>query len=66
MRGTVDILKELHAKGYVLHIVSNVGPRRFKTLKERFPQIMELFAMAKVNNGKAHAHHKKTKSTVFY
>ena len=54
MRGTVDILKELHAKGYVLHIVSNVGPRRFKTLKERFPQIMELFAMAKVNNGKAH------------
>lgn len=52
--GTVDILKELHTRGYILHIVSNVGPRRFKTLKERFPQIIDLFDAAKINNGKAH------------
>ena len=37
MRGTVEILKELHAKGYVLHIVSNVGPRRFKSTQRTIP-----------------------------
>ena len=65
MRGTVDILKELHTKGYNLHIVSNVGPRRFKTLRERFPQIMDLFDKAKVNNGKAHAIIKKPNPQFF-
>lgn len=49
--GTVEILKELKNKNYTLHIASNIGPRRFKTLKEKFPDILDLFDAAKINNG---------------
>ena len=65
MDGTVEILKELKAKGYVLHIASNVGPRRFKRLKERFPLIMNLFDDAKTNNGKANGIIKKPNPQFF-
>lgn len=51
MDGTVELLKELRTKGYVLHIASNVGPRRFKTLQSRFPIVMNLFDKAMINNG---------------
>ena len=46
----VDLLKELKAKGYELHIVSNIGERRFEFLKKRYPDIIALFDKAKITN----------------
>ncbi len=54
MNDMVCILKELKTKGYELHIVSNVGPRRFKALKKHLPQVINLFDRVKINNGDVH------------
>jgi len=48
---TVDILKELKSQGYTLHIASNIGPRRFAALQNRYPNIIGLFEKATINNG---------------
>lgn len=51
INSTVTLLKELKAKGYELHIMSNIGPRRFEYLKTHYPDIIALFDKAKINNG---------------
>jgi FMN phosphatase YigB (HAD superfamily) len=48
---TIDILKELKSQGYILHIASNIGPRRFTALQNRYPDIIGLFEKATINNG---------------
>lgn len=52
--GMVSLLKALKAKGYELHIMSNIGPRRFTYLQQRYPHIIGLFNKAKINNGDIH------------
>lgn len=47
----VSILKELKAKGYTLHIISNIGPRRYPMLCSRFPELMSQFEQAKIIKG---------------
>jgi FMN phosphatase YigB (HAD superfamily) len=47
----VNLLKRLKAKGYELHIVSNIGPRRFHSLQKRYPDIIAIFDKANINNG---------------
>lgn len=49
--GMVNLLKDLKAKGYELHIVSNIGHRRLEFLKKRCPDIIALFDKAKITNG---------------
>jgi len=46
--GMDQIIKELADRGYNLHILSNIGPRRFKQLKEDFPPIISQFSQAKI------------------
>ncbi len=41
--GMEHLIQELHAQGYQLHILSNIGPRRFKQLSLEFPQIINCF-----------------------
>ncbi len=57
--GAVALVKELKNRGCDVHIMSNIGPRRFETLCVRFPAIMGLFSAAKINNGNAGALLKK-------
>jgi FMN phosphatase YigB (HAD superfamily) len=47
----VDLLKELKENGYELHILSNIGPRRFEFLQKRYPDIIALFDKVKITNG---------------
>lgn len=49
--GMPELLEELNNRGYALHIASNIGPRRFKSLQERYPDILRLFESATISNG---------------
>ncbi len=51
IKKTVDILHRLKNIGYELHIVSNIGPRRYQHLCKQFPALIKLFSCAKINNG---------------
>jgi len=42
------LLKKLSNKGYELHILSNIGPRRFEQLSKDFPEIISLFKKVKI------------------
>jgi len=46
--GMEQLIQELHAQGYQLHILSNIGPRRFKQLSLDFPQIINCFDEVKI------------------
>jgi len=46
--GMETIVKELADQGYTLHILSNIGPRRFKQLSQDFPQVIGNFKTAKI------------------
>lgn len=46
----VTIVQKLKSHGYSLHVVSNIGPRRYRTLCEKYPEIMNLFDKAKTIN----------------
>lgn len=59
IKGTVSILHQLKDLGYELHIVSNIGPRRYHYLTQKFPELMNLFVAAKINNGDGLAIQKK-------
>jgi FMN phosphatase YigB (HAD superfamily) len=62
---TVNILEELKARGYCLHIISNIGQHRLKCLYERYPHIIDLFDEIKTNNGNACAMVKKPSKQFF-
>lgn len=47
----VVLMKELKAKGYQLHMVSNCGPRRLAFTKEQFSEIVSLFDCIYCSNG---------------
>ncbi len=47
----VRLLQQLKARGYELHILSNVGPERLKRLQERYPEVIGLFDKMLINNG---------------
>jgi HAD superfamily hydrolase (TIGR01509 family) len=45
---TDTIVKDLIQQGYTLHILSNIGPRRFKQLSNDFPQLIGYFKTIKI------------------
>lgn len=46
--GTDHIVKDLAQHGYTLHILSNIGPQRFKQLSNDFPQLIGYFKRVKI------------------
>jgi len=46
--GTDTIVKDLVQQDYTLHILSNIGPRRFKQLSDDFPQLIGYFKRVKI------------------
>lgn len=50
---TIELIKKLKAKGYTIDIISNIGPSRFAALQKKYPEIMNLFSYAQINNGNA-------------
>jgi len=50
---SVRILQTLKARGYELHILSNVGPDRLRRLREKYPDVIGLFDKMLINNGDA-------------
>ncbi len=51
--GMAEIVHKLHSRGYTLHILSNIGPRRFKQLSLDFPSIINYFDSAQIIQPKA-------------
>lgn len=62
---TVALLHACKAKGYRLHILSNIGPRRFAELKQRFGRIIGLFDGAQITNGNVRDMIKKPQKRFF-
>jgi len=48
--GMESLIQELHNQGYTLHILSNIGPRRFKELSADFPKIINYFSKYQIVN----------------
>jgi HAD superfamily hydrolase (TIGR01509 family) len=46
--GTDHIIKDLVQQNYTLHILSNIGPRRFTQLSNDFPQFIDYFKRTKI------------------
>lgn len=65
MTPMINLVKELKAKGYALHIISNIGPRRYPTLCSRFPELMAHFDKAKTVYAEAKAIIKKPNPEFF-
>jgi FMN phosphatase YigB (HAD superfamily) len=60
-----ELVKELKNKGYALHIMSNIGPRRYPVICSRFADIMSLFEQAKIINYDHHTVIKKPNPQYF-
>lgn len=78
---TVEILRTLKECGFLLHVISNIGPQRFAVLKNRYSLIIALFDSVQISHsdedntlkkpdqrffdGYMHAHNSDHKTVIF-
>jgi FMN phosphatase YigB (HAD superfamily) len=62
---TIDIVRQLKARGYTIHLFSNIGEHLFADLQEQYPDIFSLFD-ALVIGSKENNYRGKPHPSVFY